>query len=581
MAIRHTGLIYPHENNTWGNHNSTMPPITVFSDKYIQDPKALVTAMDVAVWLKDPVFVGMLKAKVPKLNATYNTGTIWYAAFMNDLEAFKKYIKAGTVPSSYDVAYMIHYGKKDFLAFIDVAAVFKTKEEEKYVSDFSFSLVDDAPLISTVADYLDKNVEIASTDAVAFSNGLYALPVDWQKIRMWRGEDLFSNESDDNWDFEKLVTGFSHNTELTKAFKIAFYRPTMDGYYESSGSEYLWFNISSNGTQFEARFLKKPEDNKSGAVTIVDVDLKTGKLLCDFAGFGKYWVNHGNGVGIDLASSLNSNDSDRIRIGFNRKTKTDWDIGKLNLIILGTTVRASSIKPTGDLVIPGNITTIEAGAFKDCTGLTSVIIPSSVTSIGQSAFEGCTGLIDIIIPNSVSSIGTYAFHGCIGLTSVTIPSTVASIEANEFSGCTGLVSVIIPNGVSSIGYNAFQGCTGLTSVSIPGMVTTIEQQAFMECTGLTSVIIPNGVTLIELYLFRGCTSLTSITIPSTVTSISTAFEGCDNLAVITCNPTIPPKLDYNAFGYRPTLQIKVPADSVASYQEHSSWRNYKNQIVSQ
>ena len=35
------------------------------------------------------------------------------------------------------------------------------------------------------------------------------------------------------------------------------------------------------------------------------------------------------------------------------------------------------------------------GAFRDCTGLTSVTIPDSVTSIGSCAFEGCTGLTRI------------------------------------------------------------------------------------------------------------------------------------------------------------------------------------------
>ena len=37
------------------------------------------------------------------------------------------------------------------------------------------------------------------------------------------------------------------------------------------------------------------------------------------------------------------------------------------------------------------------GAFKGCTGLTSVTIPDSVTEIGEDAFEGCTGLTSIVV----------------------------------------------------------------------------------------------------------------------------------------------------------------------------------------
>ena len=42
--------------------------------------------------------------------------------------------------------------------------------------------------------------------------------------------------------------------------------------------------------------------------------------------------------------------------------------------------------------IPASVTSIGRGAFKGCSGLTSVEIPESVTSIGRGAFRGCSGL---------------------------------------------------------------------------------------------------------------------------------------------------------------------------------------------
>jgi len=55
------------------------------------------------------------------------------------------------------------------------------------------------------------------------------------------------------------------------------------------------------------------------------------------------------------------------------------------------------------------VTSIEDGAFFECTGLTSVVIPGSVTSIGDGAFMECTGLTALVIPDSVITIGPNAF----------------------------------------------------------------------------------------------------------------------------------------------------------------------------
>ena len=195
----------------------------------------------------------------------------------------------------------------------------------------------------------------------------------------------------------------------------------------------------------------------------------------------------------------------------------------------------SGSKPTSNLTIPESVTfrgcpypvtSIGAGAFYECYGLTSVTIPNSVTTIGGKAFYGCSGLTSVTIPKSVTEIGVGAFSYCSGLTSVTIPNSVTSIGGSAFYKCTGLTSVIIGNSVTSIGGSAFSYCSGLTSVTIPNSVTEIGYRAFEHCTDLTSVTIPNSVTEIGVGAFDKCSGLTSVIIPNSVTTIGDeAFSG--------------------------------------------------------
>lgn len=230
----------------------------------------------------------------------------------------------------------------------------------------------------------------------------------------------------------------------------------------------------------------------------------------------------------------------------------------------------SSIKT---VIISDAITSIQAHAFENCSGLISIIIPDGVMSIGRDAFRGCSGLTSITIPNSVTIIDYGAFHGCSGLTNITIPNRVTSIGGWAFRYCSSLTSITIPDSVTSIDSAAFVGCTGLTTVNWNAIACTVSYSfaIFEDCSNLTTVNIGNSVTTIPAYAFYKCSGLTRVKIPDSVTSIGgSAFQYCSNLTSITIPDSVT-SIGGAAFEHSGLTSIIIP-DGVTSIGDSAFYR---------
>ena len=145
-------------------------------------------------------------------------------------------------------------------------------------------------------------------------------------------------------------------------------------------------------------------------------------------------------------------------------------------------------------------------------------------SSGYSPFYGKSTLASVTIGNCVTSIEADAFKGCSGLTAVYISDLAAwcgidfgNFDANPLSCAHNLylneelvTNLNIPDGVTSIKESLFEDCTSLVSVEIPGSVTNIGNRAFSDCSGLAKVIISDGVTSIGEGAFFNCTGLESV-----------------------------------------------------------------------
>lgn len=261
----------------------------------------------------------------------------------------------------------------------------------------------------------------------------------------------------------------------------------------------------------------------------------------------------------------------------------------------------------GDVVISDGITSIAAGAFSGCTGITSIVLPEGLTSIESEAFRGCTGLSQATFPSTLETIGSKAFRGtgmkklaftngslryigsfafaecpdleevnitlenlsldeylffcCPRLKTAVLPKKVARMAGGSFNECTALESVTLPENITAVG--GFEKCESLKSITLPASTTTIHWNAFNSCISLTEIILPDGVTEIGNNAFAYCTALAKADLP---TGLKTLGEGAFQATAIekVVLPNGMMKIPANAFANCSKLASASIPDSVSS-----------------
>ncbi len=166
-----------------------------------------------------------------------------------------------------------------------------------------------------------------------------------------------------------------------------------------------------------------------------------------------------------------------------------------------------------DIVVPSNVTKINAGAFKECKTIKTVSLPDGVGGFGTQTFYNCKNLEKVTMNIKGIDVGVSAFWGCEKLTDISNVH-VWHVGYCGFLGCTKLEYVNTTGAI--IEGHAFQGCSGLKK--IPEKIERIEAGAFRFCSSLEKINLQEGIKYIGEYAFSE-TRVTSITIPASVTYI--------------------------------------------------------------
>lgn len=264
------------------------------------------------------------------------------------------------------------------------------------------------------------------------------------------------------------------------------------------------------------------------------------------------------------------------------------------------------MKKLNEVNIPKSVTSIGAGVFAECSGLTSIIISDNVTSLGNYSFAECTSLASLVIGNNVKTV---VLGDCIGLKSIVVGE---SVEKINLSGCTSLEKIewnainyteeirlakfisklssvvfgdkvkhipasffsqldyfneslniseiTIPESVISIGEDAFYGCENLTKVNYLGTAdkwveidfvdeysNPISVSNFYIKDELVEDVELTSASQVKDFAFYNCTSLKSLKIGDTVETIGeNAFYGCTGLNFVEIGINVQ-KIEENAF----------------------------------
>ena len=240
-----------------------------------------------------------------------------------------------------------------------------------------------------------------------------------------------------------------------------------------------------------------------------------------------------------------------------------------------------------EITVPSGVTKIGASAFRKLQ-IQKIVISPEVTEIGENVFKDCASLEEVVFSgeNNIKTVEEGAFRNCTKLTSFEFGEKLTAIGNFAFENCTALSGELrFSEGLTTIGDSAFYNCSSLTGeLKLPETLTGIGINAFFGCRGFTGELaIPDKITEIKLGTFSRMTGITAVVFGRSVKSVYTYYTDFDHafynmwgIEKVTFLGKTPPSYSrYSIFdGMSNLKKIYVTADVLETYQTA-----YKGQVA--
>lgn len=255
--------------------------------------------------------------------------------------------------------------------------------------------------------------------------------------------------------------------------------------------------------------------------------------------------------------------------------------------------RGAFISCTGlqSLTIPASVEVIQAGAFDGCTGLVSIAFEanSHLSKISGAyhrynstsynnvigAFSNCKNITKITIPASVEVIEAGAFLNCSSLTTIDFES------GSKCKQITGIKD-------ETFAYGPFTS-TKVQKLTLPSSIKTISSYSLSRMSYLTSIKIADGaIVSFKTLAFIGSDKLSEIDASNASFSAAarafayiydsepgrtTVLEYCP-ISIVKIGAVNPPACDTNSFGDVSKAKLYVPSESIDYYKLEDGWKKF-------
>ncbi len=186
-----------------------------------------------------------------------------------------------------------------------------------------------------------------------------------------------------------------------------------------------------------------------------------------------------------------------------------------------------------DIVIPKNVSKIEAGAFENLRLSPSITFEegSCLSELGEVAFLSCKGIKEIKLPEPLKRLNKNVFQSCINLETIQFSSQIEEIDECCFHNCSKLNNVVLPPKVTRLGMLAFGECVNLSDIKLNDGLIDIEVSVFKGCEKLTSLELPDSIETLDSSFVKGC-SIESLKLPPNIQGFR--FDAFESIGKIIC-----------------------------------------------